>query len=264
VVVTLDFWNTLYRNNRTAQWRTAARNNHLLEKATALRLPDADALARSFFHTVDDFIEEQWRAGANVTDQQALAKAVECYGGRFSESQLEGLLSELHRLYTTVLKPVPYPGAVEFVEWAASRWPLCLISDTYTIRGRTIDEILSIDRLKDAFRVRCYSDELGVQKPSPAALHHVATAFRVLPEEIVHIGDLLDRDYEMAARFGARFIWLTHKTEEAHVPEAPRSFPRCRSFSELTALLDREPYSGDVPRPSKNRSAPPNGSVPTL
>ena len=128
---------------------------------------------------------------------------------------------------------------MEFVRWAAARLPVYLISDTYTVRSHVIDQILRSDGLIDLFRERLYSDVIGVQKPSPEAVAHILTATGLPANALVHIGDLLDRDAEMARKAGC-FCILLQDTDQGRAGAADLGehvLATCPSFRDVQQVL---------------------------
>ena len=152
----------------------------------------------------------------------------------------ESLLDLVADIYATELKPELASGAEQFIGWAADRWPLYLISDTYTLTSSVLDRILSTDGLLTKFADRFYSDKLGCEKPSTLAITSVAARESVPAQAIVHIGDLEERDAELARRAGCRCILLQQrKPEPLSASVDGRSvIAVCRSFHEVREVLD--------------------------
>ncbi|KAB8195261.1 HAD-IA family hydrolase [Nonomuraea phyllanthi] len=73
----------------------------------------------------------------------------------------------------------------------------------------------------------------GHFKPSPAAYTGAAAALGLAPEEVVLVGDDVDKDVTGPAATGMRSVWL----DRLGLERPPAGFPRVTSLSELTPLL---------------------------
>lgn len=65
--------------------------------------------------------------------------------------------------------------------------------------------------LADAFDAVVISGEIGYAKPTAAIFTHACRALAVLPEQAVHVGDLLDIDAYGARDAGLRGVWLDRR-----------------------------------------------------
>lgn len=239
-VLTLDFWNTLYHHRGSLNYQADVRGIKLLEYCKAQGIPDAQTIATTFFEVLDRFVRDCWDKNVCPMPDAVLHHAITHYENKLTPEAALDLMALIKDIYMTALKPELFAGAVEFVQWAKTRFPCYLISDTYVVRGETLDALLRADNLRDAFQECFYSDVLGVEKPNTAAIERVRTAEQVEVGDIIHVGDHLERDYELARRAGCRFIHLWHDSRE-QPPRAqlePQVFiARCYSFSELQQVL---------------------------
>jgi Inositol 1,3,4-trisphosphate 5/6-kinase ATP-grasp domain/Haloacid dehalogenase-like hydrolase/Inositol 1,3,4-trisphosphate 5/6-kinase pre-ATP-grasp domain len=64
---------------------------------------------------------------------------------------------------------------------------------------------LGITPLIDHFAVSSY---IGVRKPNPEMISYLLNKIKLTPEEIIVVGDLLDRDILMGNLAGARTVWI--------------------------------------------------------
>jgi FMN phosphatase YigB (HAD superfamily) len=240
-VLTLDFWNTLYRHRGTVDYRLKVCAAHLRDYCNARGLSDAESLASTFFPVIDEFIRNRWHQSVCPSPDDIIAHAVDHYGAKLSPAAVPELMAQINRVYTTALKPELFEGAVDFVYWARTRFPVYIISDTYTLRGEALEAILEADNLREAFKDCFYSDTLRVEKPNTAAIERVLAVEKLRPFEITHVGDLWERDYELARGAGCRFIHLQHDRELQNAgTEADEQvmIARCNSFRELRTILE--------------------------
>ncbi len=124
--------------------------------------------------------------------------------------------------------------------------------DTLTVRGYRLGLIsnardaANVDRLIDNARLRPWFDPIlisanvGVRKPNPRIFKIVLDQWRLLPEQVVMVGDMLGADILGAHNAGMRGIWATMQAErganEAHadtiIPDATIA-----ALSELPGIL---------------------------
>lgn len=239
-VLTLDFWNTLYHHRGSPKYQAEVRATKLLEYCDARGITDAQTVATTFFDVLDRFVRDCWDKKVCSMPDAILHHAITHYENKLSQEAALELMALIKHIYMTALKPELFTGAAEFVQWAKTRFRIYLISDTYVIRGETLDALLRADNLRDAFQACFYSDVVGVEKPNTAAIERIRATTQVGVGDIIHIGDHLERDYELARRAGCRFIHLCHDSH-AQIPDvelAPQVFiARCYSFRELQAVI---------------------------
>ena len=238
-VLTVDFWNTLYHHRGTPDFRKTVRNQRLLEHCRLEGSTDPEQISGSFFDVINSFIKRRWSMGFSTSKKEIIQHAEQTYSDDCSQEFLERLLTKLYEIYLTDLRPVPFPGALEFIDRTSSRWPLYLISDTYTLPGLVLDAILEHDGCRRHFAGTLYSDRIGTQKPDTSALDEVARCESCTASRIVHIGDLVERDYKLAEQSGAHCVLLRHSAEwkekEETNPEVLLGI--CRDFTEVESLL---------------------------
>ena len=98
------------------------------------------------------------------------------------------------------------------------------------------------DNLLDLFKFRFYSDIIGLQKPNTFAINKIRTQEKIDNDQIIHIGDLLNKDYELSRKSGCYFILLDHykKYNSSEINLRDEQFLGiCHSYTELELLLKR-------------------------
>ncbi|HYX30761.1 MAG TPA: HAD family hydrolase [Pyrinomonadaceae bacterium] len=238
-VLTLDFWETLYKHRGTAEFRAKERQRLLLDYCTRSGLAEPQRLALTAFDVVDGFIKASWKHGVCPLPELVLEHATAYYQNQYSAETITGVIEEINHIYTAILKPDLFMGAAEFLTWAQLEMPLYLISDTYTIRGVTLDAVLNADGLLGLFKGRFYSDAVGFEKPNVEAMRQIISSEHVNPTEVIHVGDLVDRDYELARRVGCRCILIRHKESVLPMDLDNRVLISvCNSFTEVRRVLE--------------------------
>ncbi|MFI7702481.1 HAD family hydrolase [Nonomuraea sp. NPDC049480] len=80
----------------------------------------------------------------------------------------------------------------------------------------------------------------GHFKPSPAAYTGAAAALGLTPEEVLLVGDDVDKDVTGPAATGMRSVWL----DRLGVEPAPPGFPRITTLADLPPLVRRPSWAG--------------------
>ena len=216
LVVSLDFWNTLYAYDTAPEERRAERDSLLAQRLRHEGVAD-EALTASLFDVASELIKDGWRRGTPLS-RAAVATGVGQRFPSYDRNRLSQWLSFLEDLYAGPLAPVPLPGAAELVDRVSSLAPLYLVSDTFFVPGRVIRHLLIRDGIFACFTGVFFSDELLVKKPDPASLLAIAARERIKPQQIIHVGDTLESDGEAARACGADFLLLAPESVTAGGP----------------------------------------------
>jgi putative hydrolase of the HAD superfamily len=239
--ISIDFWNTLYVHQGTSEYRAHVRKTHLVEYCKSLNITAAEHAATTFFDVVDKFIKHRWSEDHCPLMDDIISHAALHYNDIYDKDVIRQIFDYISNLYQDQLKPELYEGASDFLEWASKTWPIYLISDTFTLRSTVLDSILRKDGLIDLFQDRLYSDVLGVQKPDVTAVEMILKREGIAPQELVHIGDLNDRDYELAQRAGCYSILLDNNKSNKEVEEQggrDKLIAKSRSFEGVKEVLE--------------------------
>jgi putative hydrolase of the HAD superfamily len=98
------------------------------------------------------------------------------------------------------------------IETLAAKYPLALVSNFYG----NIASVLKDFRLETLFPVIIESATVGIRKPDPRIFSLGIEALRLLPGEVVVIGDSYDKDILPAGSMGCRTIWLKNSGWKAY------------------------------------------------
>lgn len=239
-VLSLDYWNTLYRHVGSPSERDQVRVAALLDTCKSLGVAEGETVARTFFSELDSYIKSRWKK-EQPTSRDRLLRRLRTKYPQCTEAELDLLLETVYRSYITTIKPEPIEGAESFLAWAADYFSLYIVSNTYSLPGILLARVLALDHLDSFFSGALFSDALGVQKPNTLALKHIAATEGCSPETMLHIGDLLDSDYELALRFGCRFVLFSSELSTERSDLAPGVFRgKARDFSHLRQILEEE------------------------
>jgi HAD superfamily hydrolase (TIGR01509 family) len=98
--------------------------------------------------------------------------------------------------------------------------------------GKLVELMHEMD-IVPLFRAVADSGKLGIEKPDPRIFHWMADALGVLPEEVVHIGDVRGADVDGALAVGMFAIWYGG---DRSVDLGPRGHV-CHGHEEVRATL---------------------------
>lgn len=91
-----------------------------------------------------------------------------------------------------------FPESCDVLAELSSRHPLAVISN-FDGRLRVILEHLGISRFFAHFFI---SSEMGYDKPDPAIFRRAAELMKIIPDELLHVGDDPERDWRAARAAG--------------------------------------------------------------
>ncbi len=121
-----------------------------------------------------------------------------------------------------------YPDTLAVLEHWSARLPLALVTNGASRLQRAKLAATDLERFFDVVVV---SEEVGAGKPDPAPFHAALRALDAAPDEVVMVGNDVDRDVAGARAAGIRPI---------HVDRGARSATRdgVADLTQLEALLD--------------------------
>ncbi len=210
-VVTIDFWGTLYHHRGTPEYRKRVITELLTKFLRTINYDDDLKVAQTFYEVTNKYVESRWESGVAPSREDVINHSYEGYGNRIPKEILNRLLEEVYRMYTDELHPTLTDKGEETLKWLSSQASLYIISDTFTIIGNVLDKILDNDGLIKYFKGRYYSDETGTKKAESDVMRRIAMIEGVAPNQIVHVGDLLETDGALAMKEGTHCIIIGKK-----------------------------------------------------
>jgi FMN phosphatase YigB (HAD superfamily) len=200
-----DFWNTLYALPGSKESRAAVRTELLIHDCRELGLPRAETIAGCLFDEVEAFTKESWARGLNPT-QRAIVEHLQERWEWITVDTWSTLNESIDRIYSTALRPILLSGAPECLAWCHSQGPVYLISDTFTLTGKMLRNIMKVDGIHDKFSALFFSDEVGVKKPNPYSFRQICAREGCAASDVIYVGDDMNTDYRAAEAAGAQFI----------------------------------------------------------
>jgi putative hydrolase of the HAD superfamily len=123
-------------------------------------------------------------------------------------------------------------NAKPILEKLASRYPLVLVSNFYG----NIETVLNDFELKDFFNELIESAVVGIRKPDPELFLLGVNALRLMPVNVVVIGDSYEKDIVPAKKLGCQTVWIQDKGQKAK-GESPEADAIIYDFKELEDLF---------------------------
>ncbi len=237
-IISFDFWNTLVQDKhstlripliqeRLASWG----HDRTQEEIRDLFTPLAEKLI-----TADRSNGAKHRSVLRILEELLVSLAIS-----LDVSKKQQLLVEVEEV---MLQDPPelHAHAKEVVQELAKQYRIGLISDTGITPGRTLRKVLELHGVLQYIEFCSFSDETGYCKPHPKAFTPLLDFFHVLPEEVVHVGDLLHTDIKGGNSLGIHTVHLNHPTPSAHTyvkidPETISADFEISSLSEIPAIL---------------------------
>jgi FMN phosphatase YigB (HAD superfamily) len=124
-----------------------------------------------------------------------------------------------------------------------SRWPksdlglkLGIVSNTF-VTASSLDRHLEQYGILDFFPVRLYSYELDFRKPDARIFKAAAEKIGEKAENILFVGDRINKDIKPAAKAGMRAVLKAAYTNVGR--ELPKGVRKINKLSELPALIEK-------------------------
>lgn len=232
--ITFDFWCTLFRDaHKEERKQLRIEALHTLTGASATVIEEALAAVWQEFSR--HHIEEQ----RTLLPADAVRMTAQELGVTFGEEAF-GRLTDLFATAIIEHSPVPIEGALEAVKGAAERVPVGLISDTGVSPGSSLKAVMDRNGFSPHFSALVFSDEIGVSKPRPQMFEAAARSLGVLPQDLLHIGDLEPTDVAGAHAIGAKAALFTADNGKyVETTVADYVFPHWNDFiRRLPEILD--------------------------
>jgi putative hydrolase of the HAD superfamily len=239
-VISLDFWNTVYRHVETPKFRASMRCDLLRQMCISRGILEPEAVATGFFETFDKYIKEEWKQSRAPTREGILQFCHRKYP-QTTIDDCNALFSSMEELYQAELKPELLDGVSEFISWGAADYALYIVSDTFFLFGRILRDLMERDNILQYFTGTIFSDELGCKKPNTRAFKIITDREKCENNQLVHIGDDLRTDYDAAQQFGMNFIFYTGTSTDSEglaVADLPNVLGVVRNFAEVPKIIE--------------------------
>ena len=113
---------------------------------------------------------------------------------------------------------------------------LGIISNTF-VNGSALDRHLEMEKIIEFFPMRLYSYQCNCRKPHKRIFTEGARMIGVAIENIIYVGDRLDKDVKGSVRAG--MLPVLKKTHTNHAERCPKNVTVIEKLSELPGLIER-------------------------
>jgi HAD superfamily hydrolase (TIGR01549 family) len=241
--VTFDLWDTIIddesdepkRAQQGLRSKSEERHNLVLE-ALNQHEPISSADLAIGYGVVNAAFVKCWKGNSITwTAKERLSVLLLGLDRTLPETELDSLAHAQERLELDV-PPNPIIGARKAVAELASRYKLCVISDTIITSGIGLREWLEMHDMKHFFSGFSFSDEVGNSKPNRAMFESAASQLGTEFSQMVHIGDRDHNDIKGPQALGMKGVLFTAKRDMDKDTTSADAI--CQCHADLPAIID--------------------------
>lgn len=208
-VVSLDLWDTIIEDDSNLEEkRGEIRINKLYEYLAPLNI-SKDKIKEAYEKMSEWLFSTQKKSEKSIN----ISKQIYYIFKLFQMVPNGPILEDIKMGYETAIFDVP-PKLIDNVEPFLEKLKklnlkLCILSDAGRTPGWALKEILNRYKILDYFDKVFFSDEIGFVKPNKNSFNRIIKEFNIEKEEVVHIGDSLEKDVLGAKNFGINYIYFS-------------------------------------------------------
>ncbi len=241
--ITFDLWDTIISDESDEPKRAAQglrskpdERHHLVLEALNRHAPISSEDLAIGYGVVNAAFVKCWKGHSITwTARERLEVLLNGLGRTLPDAELDALAHAQERLELDV-PPDPIEGAHEAVAELASRYKLCVISDTIITSGTGLREWLEMHDLKQYFSGFAFSDEVGNSKPNRAMFDSAASQLGTEFSQMVHIGDRDHNDVKGPQALGMKAVLFTAKRDADKATTSADAI--CERHADLPATID--------------------------
>lgn len=242
--VTLDLWDTIISDDSDEPKRAAQglrskpdERHHLVLEALNKHQPITSEHLGIAYGVANAAFVKCWKGHSITwTAKERLQVLLNGLGRTLPDQELSDLAHAQERLELDV-PPDPILGAQDAVAELASRYKLCVISDTIITSGAGLRNWLEMHGLKQYFSGFAFSDEVGNSKPSPAMFASAASQLGTEYNQMVHVGDRDHNDVKGPQALGMKAVLFTAKRDMDKDTTSADAI--CSSHADLPSTIDQ-------------------------
>jgi HAD superfamily hydrolase (TIGR01549 family) len=241
--VTFDLWDTIIDDESDEPKRAKQglrtkpdERHHLVLEALNKHQPISSEDLAIGYGVVNAAFVKCWKGHSITwTAKERLSVLLTGLGRTLPEAELDAL-AYAQELLELDVPPSPIDGARDAVAELASRYKLCVISDTIITSGAGLREWLEIYDMKQFFSGFAFSDEVGNSKPNRAMFDSAANQLGSKFSQMVHIGDRDHNDIKGPQALGMRGVLFTAKRDMDKGTTSADAI--CDRHADLPAIID--------------------------
>lgn len=205
-VISLDLWDTIIEDrDDLEEKRGEIRVKKIYEYLSPLDISYND-VKNAYLKMSEWLFSTQKRTLRSINVDKQILYIFKSFG--LTPNKL--VLDDIKSVYEKAIFDIPPPlveGSIDFIKKVKSlNVKLCILSDAGRTPGFALREILKRYEILDFFDKTFFSDEIGYVKPNKKNFLKILEEFNVKKDEVVHIGDSLEKDILGAKNFGINYI----------------------------------------------------------
>jgi HAD superfamily hydrolase (TIGR01549 family) len=242
--ITFDLWDTMVRDDSDEPKRAArglrskkAERRHLVWQALNDIEPIDEARVELAYDVADAAFNRVWHDQfVTWTIADRLGVLLAGLGRRLPDDAFARVV-RAHELMEVEISPDPIDGIGEALADLATRYKLCVVSDSIVTPADGLRALLDKHGLKQYFSGFAFSDEVGHSKPHRAMFDAAAAQLGVELNELVHIGDRDHNDVKGPQSLGMKAILFTaSRAQDKAITSADAI---CERHADLPGVVDR-------------------------
>ena len=242
--ITFDIWETIFVDGSDEPKRAAQgmrsksdERRHLFWSALNDQVPLDKALSDAAFDVHEAAFRKAWH-GMSVTWEVAdrIDIMLDGLNRDLPRDVRDDLIAQFEDMELCV-PPDLIDGASDAIAERASRYNLCIISDTIYTPGRGLRDLLAHHGVAQYFSGFVFSDYVGRSKPHPDCFRSAATQLGVECSEMLHIGDRDAKDIAGAQAVGMKAILFTAARDEGSSART-RADAVVGTYADLVSAID--------------------------
>ncbi len=207
--VTFDWWHTVAEtpwpdyDQRMREIRVQGIRDHLTRNGIAVE----DGMLYRAYDEQAALLQETWAREADLSSREQVEAFLKFAGLPNTPPIGEGIeraMGEAMFQHLPVLRP---HIADTLKRLQADGYHIGMVSNTGRTWGRFLREVQERLGIARYFKVRIFSDEVGVRKPGRAIFDRALEVLGLAPAAVVHVGDDVTADIAGARRAGMRAVW---------------------------------------------------------
>ncbi|MHA2394207.1 MAG: HAD family hydrolase [Promethearchaeota archaeon] len=217
-VITFDLWNTLFDKKSYSEQRLQDFFNFLQERDEFQPFNEFRKIFDSKFHFSDVTFEDiNFR---HIYTEDRISRVLNQINVSISKPDIEILKLKFE---TMMLNDPPSLkiGVKKTLEDLTENFQIGLISNTGVTPGKIVNEVLAQYDILQFFEVTVFSDETGLFKPHPDMFEIPLKNLNCIPQNAVHIGDILETDIKGAQDYNMLTIWINDSNSPKSVEIQP-------------------------------------------
>ncbi len=241
--VTFDLWDTIIDDESDEPKRLAAglrskpdERHHLVLEALNRHQPISSDDLKIAYGVANAAFVKCWKGHfITWTARERLEVLLNGLNRTLPDDELDALADAQGRMEVDI-PPDPIAGAKEAVADLASRYKLCVVSDTIVTPADGLREWLEIHDLKQYFSGFAFSDEVGRSKPDRSMFDSAAGQVGAEFSEMVHIGDRDHNDIKGPQALGMKAVLFIAK--RANDKDTTSADAICERHADLPGVID--------------------------